>query len=173
MRTRARLSQRYLLLGHGDHDGARIEAERALAMTPNLASAHGVLGAVLTYSGQPAKGLASLDTSIRLDQNHPLMVVRLQQIAAARYFRGDHAAAIGAAKRAIRSYPDYPHNYRWLAAALSRLGRISEAKSALAKAIAVAPTSFDMYVRRRVPWMRPLDHAQMVDDLVKAGWQHN
>jgi tetratricopeptide (TPR) repeat protein len=101
------------------------------------------------------------------------MAVRLQQIAAARYFCGDHAAAIGAAKRAIRSHPDYPHSYRWLAAALARLGRISEAKEALAKAVAVAPTSFDMYVRRRVPWMRPQDHAQMVDDLVKGGWRHN
>lgn len=162
-----------LLLGYGDHDGARIEAERALAMTSNLASAHGVLGAVLTYSGRPLEGLASLTMSIRLDPNHPLMAVRLQQVAAALYFAGDHAAAIDAARRAIRSFPYHPHVYRWLTAALVRLGRIPEARAALAKALAVASPSFDMHVRRRAPWMRSRDQAQMVDDLVRAGMRHN
>jgi tetratricopeptide (TPR) repeat protein len=71
------------------------------------------------------------------------------------------AAAVEAAKRAIRSYPDYPLPYRLLAAALGELGRVEEAKEALEKAIASAPASFDMYVRQRVPWMRPEDHARL------------
>jgi adenylate cyclase len=162
-----------LLLGRGDHEGARTEAERALALTPRLASAHGVLGSVLTYSGEPAKGLVSLEMSIRLDPTHPLMAVRLQQVAAAHYFCGDHVAAIEAAKHAIHSYPRNPQIYRWLAAALVRLGRISEAKQALANVVAAAPASFDMYVRRRVPWMRPRDQANLLNDLAKAGWRYN
>jgi adenylate cyclase len=28
-----------------------------------------------------------------------------------------------------------------------------------------------MYVPNRVPWMRPEDHAHMVDGLRKAGWR--
>ena len=40
----------------------------------------------------------------------------------------------------------------------------------LEKAIAVAPGSLDMYVRRRVPWHRPEDHAHMVEGLRKPGW---
>jgi adenylate cyclase len=28
-----------------------------------------------------------------------------------------------------------------------------------------------MYVRTRVPWMRPEDHAHMLEGLRKAGWQ--
>jgi adenylate cyclase len=39
----------------------------------------------------------------------------------------------------------------------------------LAKAIAMAPASFDMFVRRRVPWHRPEDHAHMLEGLRKAG----
>jgi adenylate cyclase len=50
-----------------------------------------------------------------------------------------------------------------------QLGRIEEAKEALEKAIAVAPAAFEMYVRRRVPWHRPEDHAHMVEGLRKAG----
>jgi len=31
-------------------------------------------------------------------------------------------------------------------------------------------TSFDRFVRDRVPWMRPEDHADMLEGLRKAGW---
>jgi adenylate cyclase len=91
-------------------------------------------------------------------------------VALGLYFCGEYEASIEAAKRTIRSYPDYPTPFRWLAAALGQLGRAEQAKEALEKAIAVAPASFDMYVRNRVPWMRPEDHAHMVEGLRKAGW---
>jgi adenylate cyclase len=51
------------------------------------------------------------------------------------------------------------------------MGRTAEAKEALEQAIAIAPSSFDMYVRGRVPWTRPEDHAHMLDGLRKAGWR--
>jgi adenylate cyclase len=50
--------------------------------------------------------------------------------------RGDYEGALAeaeleVAKRAIRSYPEFPLSYRWLAAALGQLGHIEEAKEAL------------------------------------------
>ena len=75
------------------------------------------------------------------------------------------------AKQVIREYPEYPQSYRWLAAALGQLGRTDEAKQALEKAIAVAPAVFDIFVRQGVPWIRPEDHAHMVEGLHKAGWR--
>jgi len=93
----------------------------------------------------------------------------MNQVALGLYFSGQYDGAVAAAKQAIRSFPDYPLPYRWLAAALGQLGRTVEAKEALEKAIAVAPASFAMYVRNRVPWMRPEDHAHMLEGLRKAG----
>jgi adenylate cyclase len=61
--------------------------------------------------------------------------------------------------------------YRWLAAALGQAGRIDEAKAALEKAISIAPASFETYVRGRVIWFRPQDHAHWLDGLRKAGWE--
>jgi adenylate cyclase len=78
---------------------------------------------------------------------------------------------IAAAKRLIRSYPDFPMIYRWPAAALGQLGRTAEAKEWLDKAISVAPAAFNMYVRNRVPWFRPEDFAHLVEGLRKAGWE--
>ena len=43
----------------GDYDATRAEAERALTITPNLASAHAVLGAVLIFSGRAKEGWPS------------------------------------------------------------------------------------------------------------------
>jgi adenylate cyclase len=159
------------LWGRGDYQGALAEAERALATTPNLAFAHHMLGATLIFSGRAKEGLKALERSIRLDPRHPRSEVRLNQMALGLYFSGDYAGAVEVAKRAIRSYPDFPNYYRWLAAALGQMGRIEEAKEALQKAMEIVPASFQSSVRERVPWMRPEDHAHMLEGLRKAGWQ--
>jgi adenylate cyclase len=159
-----------VLLYRGDREGALAEAERALAMTPNLASAHGWRGAALIFSGRPEEGLTSLETSIRLDPRDPLLALRWNYVALGHYFCREYEATIEAAKRGIRSNPEFPSTYRWLAAALGQLGRTAEAKDVLEKAIAIAPASFDGFVRRRVPWHRPEDYAHMLEGLRKAGW---
>jgi adenylate cyclase len=151
----------------GDYEGGLAEAERALAVSPNLADAHGEKGAILIFSGRPKEGVEALERCIRLDPGRSAL--RLNQIALGLYFSRDYDAAVEAAKRTIRSYPDYPNTHRWLAAALGQLDRLEEAKEALEKAIAVAPVAFDMYIRTRPPWMRPEDHAHMLEGLHKAG----
>jgi adenylate cyclase len=130
----------------GDHQGAQAEAERALAICPNLADAHRALGVVLTYSGRPKEGPAALKTCIRLDPRAPFLN-RLGQVALALYFCREYEAAVEAARDAIRSYPDHPLIYRLLAASLGQIGRIEEAKEALKKAISSAPAEFDSYAR--------------------------
>jgi len=147
------------------------ETRKALAISPNLAFAHALLGATLIFSGQPREGIIAIHTAIRLDPNDPMLPSRLNHVALGHYFCREYETAIEVAKQAIRSNPDFPLSYRWLAAALGQLGRTEEAKEALEKAIAIAPSSFDMYVRGRVPWMGPEDHAHMLEGLRKAGWE--
>jgi adenylate cyclase len=154
-----------------DYEGALAEAERALATTPNLAFAHHMRGTTLIFSGRPKEGVAALERSIRLDPREPRAAVRLNQLALGLYFSREYAAAADVAKRAIRSYPDFAHPYRWLAAALGQLGRIAEAKEALEQAIAIVPGAFETRVRVRVAWMRPEDHAHMLEGLRRAGWR--
>jgi adenylate cyclase len=167
----AHLTLAAAMLRHGDYEGALAEAEIALALSPNLALAHGTLGETLIFSGRPKEGLAAVQTSIRLDPHDPKLAIRLNNLALGLYFSGEYEAAVEAAKRAVRANPDFPLAYRWLAAALGQLGRTTEAKGALEKAIAIAPATFDMYVRQRVSWHRPEDYAHMLEGLRKAGWQ--
>src|SRR6202043_59940 len=124
----------WALQARGDADGALAEIERALSMSPNLAIAHGHRGATLIFAGRPREGLTALETCIRLDPRDPYLAVRLLHVACGLYFCGEYEASIVAAKRLIRSYPDFPMIYRWYAAALSQFGRPPEAKEALEKA---------------------------------------
>jgi adenylate cyclase len=154
-----------------DYAGALAEVDRALAISPNLAYAHGIRGATLITCGQPKEGLAALEICIRLDPRDPNLANRLNDVAVGLYHCRKYEAAIEAAKRAIRSYPKHPLAYRWLASALGQTGRTEEAKKALKKAIAIAPASFEIYVRRRAPWERPENYAHMLEGLRKAGWR--
>ena len=101
----------------------------------------------------------------------PTSATRPQQIAIGLYFCHEYETAIEAAKRAIRLYPEFPNTYRWLAAALGQTGPPEEARKALEKAVSFAPVDFEIYVRQRVPWHRPEDHAHMLEGLRKAGWE--
>jgi len=157
------------LYNRADYEGGLAEVEYALATSPNLAIAHGIFGAILTFSGCPKQGIAALERNIRLDPRDPQLAIRLNQMALAHYFSREYAKTVEVAKRTIRSYPDYPHIHRWLAAALGQLGRTDEATEALEKAISTGPGAFEMFVRHRVPWMRPEDHAHMLEGLRKAG----
>jgi adenylate cyclase len=159
------------MLAHGDHVNALAETERALVMSPNLAFAHGQRGLTLVFSGRPNDGLVAVQTSIRLDPRDAFMSLRLLHVASALYFSREYEAAVEAARRAIQAYPNFPLTYRWLTAALGQSGQIAAAKEALAQAVAIGPASFDMYVRNRAPWMRPEDHAHILEGLRKAGWE--
>ncbi len=56
---------------HGEVAAAQAEAEQALALSPNLASAHGALSATLIYSGRAREGLAAHSTCARLESAGP------------------------------------------------------------------------------------------------------
>ena len=115
----------------GDLQDVLAETERALAIAPSLAKAHEDRGAVLIYSGNPKEGLASLETSSRLDPHSWSQARRLHTVQIGHYFCRDYEASIEAAKRVIWAYPEYAHAYRRMAAALGQLGRFGEAKEAL------------------------------------------
>ena len=154
----------------GDHDAAIAEARSALALSPNLAEAHGVLGQTLIFSGRPGEGLDSLATCIRLDPRSPRLGVRLSHTAIGHYLCGEYDVAASIAARAVRSYPDYPISYHWLAASLGQLGKAEKANEALQTATTFGP-SFEVWVRQRAPWMRTEDHEHLLVGLQKAGWE--
>ncbi|MBV8476708.1 MAG: adenylate/guanylate cyclase domain-containing protein, partial [Acidobacteria bacterium] len=130
----SRLSNTLLL--RGDYRNALQEAEEAVAASPNLASAYSNLGTALIYSGQQREGLAAFETCLRLNPRAPPSASHLNHKMAALYFLCEYEIVVELARDVIRIFPDYPHPYRWLAAALGKLDRFEEATEALERAIA-------------------------------------
>jgi adenylate cyclase len=117
----------------GDLHGALAEANRALALSPNLASGYWRRGATLIFLGRPQDGLTDLQMSFRLEPRGSNLALRLLHVAIGRFFSGAYKEAAGAAELVIRSYPEFPLPYRYLAAALGQLGRVGEQRQCCRK----------------------------------------
>jgi adenylate cyclase len=157
----------FALFARGDHRGALAEADRALALSPNLAAGYFQRGTALIYSGRPQDGLKDLQTSLKFEPRGSNLATTLHHVVMGFYFSRAYDEAVEAAQDLVRSFPEYPPGYRWLAAAFGQLGCVEGAKEALGKAMAIARAPF---VRPRAPWDRPEDNAHFLDGLRKAGW---
>ena len=159
----------FALFARGDPRGALSEADRALALSPNLASGYFQRGTALIYSGRPQEGLRDLQTSLRLEPRGSNFAQSLYHMVIGFYYSRAFDQAVEAAEHLIRSFPEYPPSYRWLAAAYGQLGRTAEAKEALGKALAIAPVPFEPFGRPHAAWRRPEDLAHLLEGLRKAG----
>jgi adenylate cyclase len=159
--------------GHtGDYEGGFDHTERALSINPSSAPAYHAKGWLLIMSGRSlAEGREAIQLASRLDPRGTLDIGGRVLLAVSHYFEHDYEATVAITRRLLNDRPDHPYTYRWLAASLGQLGRAYDARAALDKATMLAPAEIELFVRQRVPWMRPEDHEHMVEGLRKAGWQ--
>jgi adenylate cyclase len=155
---------------YGEMDNVLGIARQALSINPNCARAYVILGLCLIFTGRTAEGRDAIGVFERLTPRDPSVTIARRQIVVSHYFDRDYERCVEAARRLLSADPDLPLNHRWMAAALGQLGHSEEARTALEKAIIVSPREFDVYVRNRIPWMRPADYEHMLDGMRKAGW---
>ncbi len=152
------------------HEVVRL-ARQALALNPNCVRANVTLGLGLIFSGHTAEGRDAIGAFERLTPREPSVKIARRQIVVSYYFDRDYQRCVDSARHLLSADPELPLNHRWMAAALGQLGRTEEARVALERSIAVSPREYDVYVRNRIPWMRPEDYEHMLDGLHKAGWR--
>jgi adenylate cyclase len=157
-------------MGLGEMNDVVEIARRALSINPYCARAHVILGLGLIFNGRTAEGREAIATFERLSPRDPSVAIARRQIVVSYYFDREYERCVETARRLLSANPALPLNYRWMAAALGQLGRTREARAALEKSIAVSPREYDVYVRHRIPWMRPEDYEHMLDGMRKAGW---
>ena len=158
------------LASQGELDNALAIVEHALTINPNCASAHLRRGTSLIFTGRTAEGRDAMGIFTRLSPRDTSTAISRSQIAISYYIDHLYERCVEVAQRQLSTHPGYTLTYRWLAAALGQLGRTEEASEALRNAIAFSPNEFNVYVRNRVPWMRPEDYEHMLHGLRKAGW---
>jgi tetratricopeptide (TPR) repeat protein len=150
------------------------ECERALELDRNLASAHALIGLGKIFIGRAEETEAHVREALRLSPRDTNAHTWKTFGGIAAHFLGSHEQAAAWFRRAIEANRNYATSYFMLAAALTQLGRLDEAHSAVKAGLALNPTL--TISRLRAAWTAQSDHptylAQLepaFEDLRKAG----
>jgi TolB-like protein/class 3 adenylate cyclase len=126
------------------------ECEHALTLDRNLAEAHAFIGLGKIFTGRAEEAEAHIDHALRLSPRDTSAYVWLTEVGIAKNHLGDCEQAVLWCRRAIEANRNYPEAHFHLAAALARLGRLDEARSAVTAGLALNP-SFTVS-RARINW---------------------
>jgi len=113
-------------------DRAAAEFQEAIKLNPSFAAAHAVLGAVLNFQGQPEEGVASAEKGIRLSPSDPRLFIWLSGLAAAHYQLRHYTEAVETGRRSWTINRSYITGLTYVVAGLAQLGKIEDARAALA-----------------------------------------
>lgn len=150
----------------GDLEQAVIEYDRSIALNPNSAGVLADSTEVLVYMGRMDKAVERIQAAIRLNPHHPDWY--LWTLAWAQYFAGDYEAGL----EALQNMADMPNlARRTQAALLVRLGRVEEARTAIARLLEKAP-DYSIKLQRHSlvgKFRDPVFAERFLDDLHTAG----
>jgi tetratricopeptide (TPR) repeat protein len=125
--------------GH-DRAGAFTGFEAALALSPSTALAY-ILGSVVAgWGGESERAIDWSERGIRLSPFDPWAFAAYDAQALGHFHRGRYEDAASAAYKSNRANPVHSITYVQLAAALAKLGRMSEARRAAARVLQLHPT---------------------------------
>src|SRR5580698_9079203 len=115
------------------------ESERALALNPNLASAHAVIGLAKLFDGHPEETESHELKALRVSPYDTEADVWVAYMALAKRYLGDYEGALSLYRRAKELNPNYPTGRFNMAATLVELGRIDEARAEVQAGLALNP----------------------------------
>jgi adenylate cyclase len=154
------------LAWHRELERALAEARRSIALAPNFARGHLIVGRMLTMSGDAAAAINEIDACMRFD---PLYRdITLHYLAEARVSLGQFDAAVAALKQRLERNPNAQTSLALLASCYGHLGRIDEARAAWAEVMRIAPNFSIEWQRRVLPYKNPSDFERRVEGLRKA-----
>jgi TolB-like protein/class 3 adenylate cyclase len=109
-------------------DQAIAELERALALDPNLAAAHGGIGLAKIFIGRAEETEAHVNEALRLSPRDSFAWLWLQYASGAKLALGVDEEAVTRLRRSIELNRNSPLVHFFLAAALANLGKLDEAQ---------------------------------------------
>jgi len=120
--------------GH-DRAAAFTAFESALAISPSTALAYIFGSVILGWAGEAERAIDWSAQAMRLSSLDPWAFAAFHASMLGHFHRGRYDEAVKAAHKAIQSNPDHSISFMLLAAALSKTGRIEEAKAAAARVL--------------------------------------
>ncbi len=156
--SHANLSFPYMWLR--EYDKAISEAEKAVSLSPNSATAYWALGSALCFTGRPQEAIPMLQKSLRLSPI-PIHSQVLGMLAVSYEMLGQHEEAIATYKKVLQIYgPDHLMAHIGLAVRYVLIGREDEARAEGAEVLRIDPK---FSIER---WIKGLPYSQSVKDRI-------
>ncbi len=125
--------------GH-DRAAAFIALEAALAISPSSALTYVLGSVILAWGGEAERAIEWSERGMRLSPRDPWAFAAFDAQAMGHFHRGRYDKAAHAAYKSVHANPAHSITYVQLAAALSKLGRLEEAKAAGERVLELHPT---------------------------------
>jgi TolB-like protein len=151
-------------------DPAVMHLSKALELNPNFALGYAGLGYAYACGGQPERGLESLEQAQRLSPCDPFLAI---YAPVARYMalfgmkKYEETIAVCRAYAAL--HPHHAGAWRLMTTSLGLLGKIDEAREALARTLTLQPDLSSAHVANNTVFANPDDRARFLLGLQKAG----
>jgi adenylate cyclase len=165
----------HLVLGLGHARRRRPESalahlSRSIELNPNFALAHAGLGYAFACGSQPERGLQSLAQAERLSPRDPFLAIYAPVVRYMALFALErYEETIAVCRSATALHPNHAGAWRLMTVSLGLLGRIDEAKEALARTLMLQPDLSSAHVTKDTVYVNPADRARFLEGLQKAG----
>jgi adenylate cyclase len=153
----------------GQHESAVARLRDAVELNPNFTWAHGDLGLALTFAGQAEEAVVAFNEAVRLSPRDPFCFLWFYLLGLATFLAGRYGEALEHLERSVRLNPSIPGPYRVRAACLSELGRMEEARAALAEFLRFVPAATIASMRAQLPLKNPDDFERYAGALRRVG----
>lgn len=154
----------------GDLDDSALCIDRALLLNPNLAVAWGYSAWIEACLGEPDKAIERAALAMQLSPRDPRLFALEFNTALAHFCAGRYVDAIGWARKALRSQPNYASAIRIATASYALEERSLEAKEMISRLSELDPTlRLSNLSDVLPPFRRPDDRTRYIEGLRRAG----
>ena len=138
----------------------------------NLASAHAVIGVAKVFDGHPEETESHEREALRVSPHDTEAGIWVAYMALARLYLGAYEEALGLYRRAKELNPNYPTGRFNMAAALTELGQLDEARAEVQAGLALNPEFTIRRYRAGAQSDNPFflkGRERIIEDMRKAG----
>ena len=149
---------------------ALMHLSKATELNPNFALGHAGLGYGLAAGGHPERGLEALELAHRLSPRDPFLAIYAPTVRYMALFAlARYEEAIHVCRSTITLHPKHAGAWRLLTVSLGLLGKVDEAKAALAQTLKLQPDLSLNHVESNTIYADPADRARFREGLLRAG----
>jgi tetratricopeptide (TPR) repeat protein len=139
-------------------------------LNPNFALGHAGLGYGLAVGGEPELGLESLELALRLSPRDPFLAIYAPTVRYMALFALQrYEETLAVCRSTAEKHPNHAGAWRLMTVSLGMLGRVDEAKAALARTRLLQPDLSNAHVEKDTVYADPADRARFLEGLRRAG----